>query len=549
MNQISVTKCKIKALWNWCEERKFAVPEIQREFVWDKRRASDLLDSIYRRLPIGNILIWKAHGDHSHLLRHTQVLLPPHDPSCKETLFLIDGQQRLSVLYRARQGGEVSNFNGKLINFDQLCFNFDNKNYESRFLFTRRPNPGMQIPVVDILSSDWIRRTHRLPQWKRREIQKCREAITGYEVPVISVHTHRLEEVREAFLRINSGGLRISKADRAFSRASRLDLRRLVRELRASLPNGFNEIDSRILQVAMAVIEGQKDISSKTVESVISRLDRADFDDGEASRQFVRKWKHISDCVERAVDLFSEIGVIHFSFLPSDPMIAVLAFFFHANNLSQPNSRQWREIRKWFWATGVARRYVGRGYYSNIRHDLEFFERLGRRRKGRFEFKDLMPLSELRRIDYTSGGSLTIAFFLMLTQRKPCYLETGAPVPLEKTASAANRKDKHHIFPKSLLRRNAFSIREANSLSNICYLVAEENQSFGSNKPVNYLEDHRRLKHFARVMKSHLIPYRSDSALWKRNVRSAYRQFSTQRIDLIRRAFEKEAGMRLFRKE
>lgn len=550
MKQISVTNCKIKTLWDWCEERKFAVPEIQREFVWDKHRASDLLDSIYRRLPIGSILVWKAHGDHSHLLRRTQVLLPPHDSSNNDTFFLIDGQQRLSVLYRARQGGEVENFNGKIINFDQLCFNFDSKNCDSRFLFTRRPNLGMQIPIVDILSPNWKRRTRHLPQWKRREIRKCREAIANYEVPVISVHTHQLDEVRETFLRINSGGLRISKVDSAFSRASRLDLRRFVRELRESLPNGFDEVDSRILQVTMAVIEGQKDISSKTVESVISRLDRAEFDDGEASRQFVRKWKHISECIKLAVDcLHFDLKIINFSFLPSDPMIAVLAFFFHANNRAQPNSRQLREIRKWFWATGVARRYVGRGYYNNIRHDLEFFERLGRRRKGRFEFKDLMPLSELRRTDYTSGGSLTIAFFFMLALRKPCYLEAGAPMPLEKTASAANRKDKHHIFPRALLIRNAFSIREANSLSNICYLVAEENQSFGSNKPVQYLEDYKRLKHFARVMKSHLIPYRSDSALWKRNVRSAYRQFSAQRIDLIRRAFEKEAGMRLFRKE
>jgi len=286
------------------------------------------------------------------------------------------------------------------------------------------------------------------------------------------------------------------------------------------------------------------------VESVIAKLDRSEFDDGEVSRQFVRKWKLISDCLKRAIDyLHYDIGVVNFSFLPSDLMIAVLAFFFHANNRTQPNHKQRKEIRKWFWATGVARRYVGRGYYNNIRSDLDFFEHLGHRRTGRFEFTDTVPLSELRRVDYTTGGSLTAAFFLMIARRKPCYLETGVPMPLENTASAANRKDKHHIFPKALLVRNSFSVREANSLCNICYLIAEENQSIGSNKPVVYLDGYRRLKHFARVMKSHLIPYRSDSALWKPSVRVAYRQFALQRIDWIRRAFEKEAGMRLFRKE
>lgn len=550
MQQIAVTNRKIKTLWAWCDDRRFAVPEIQREFVWDKRRASDLLDSIYRRLPIGSLLIWEAHGDHRHLLRHSQVLLPPHDPSNKETLFLIDGQQRLSVLHRARQGGMVTSWNGSQLNFDQLCFNFDLERYDSRFLFTRRPIPGVQIPVIDILSHDWAKRVRRLPKWKRKEIVKCRDAITKYEIPVITVHTHELDEVREAFLRINSGGLRISKADRAFSKASRLDLRRLVRELRESLPNGFDEVDPRILQIAMAVILGQKDTSSKAVESAISKLDKKEFDNGAASKEFVRKWKHISECVKRAVDyLHFDLGVINFSFLPSALMMAVLAHFFDANNRAQPSSRQRKEIRKWFWSTGVCRRYVGRGYYTNIKSDLEFFERLGRRRVARFEIKDLLPLSEIKRTDYAVSGSLTTTFFLMLARHKPCYLESGAPMPLDKTASVANRKDKHHIFPKALLARNGLSARDANSLCNLCYLVAEENQSIGSNKPAIYFQEYRRAKHFARVMKSHLIPYQKADALWLSNVRKAYQHFTTQRLDWIRRSLEKEAGTKLFRRE
>ncbi|MBN2037223.1 MAG: DUF262 domain-containing protein [Chitinispirillaceae bacterium] len=550
MENISVGKERIKTLWNWCEERKFAVPEIQREFVWDRRRASAFLDSIYRKLPIGSLLIWETRGDHRQLLRHSQVLLPPHDPANSSTLFLIDGQQRLSVLYRARHGGSVINSNGVEINFDQLCFNLLTEEGESNFLFTRRPIAGQQIPVMDILSPEWRRKVRRLSKWKRKKIRNCRTEISRYLFPVIRVRTNNLEEVRESFLRINSGGLRISKADRAFSKASRLDLRRLVRELRESLPHGFNQVDPRILQVALAVIQGQKDTGSQAVESAITKLEKAEFQARQASRQFTRKWKNISNCAKRAVDyLNNELGVINFSFLPSELMIAVLAFFFYANNQAQPNARQRKEIRKWFWATGVGRRYVGRGYYINIRHDLDFFQRLGRRREGRFNYRDRMSFAELRRTDYTSGGSLEIAFWLMLSKRKPCYLESGVPMPLEGTASVANRKDKHHIFPRALLERNDFTAREANSLANMCYLVAEENQSIGSNKPAVYLEDYKRLKHFPRVMRSHLIPYRSDSALWNRNVRSAYRKFVRQRIDLIRRAFEKEAGTRLFRRD
>lgn len=134
-------------------------------------------------------------------------------------------------------------------------------------------------------------------------------------------------------------------------------------------------------------------------------------------------------------------------------------------------------------------------------------------------------------------------------QKNPLYLESGNRIPLEEVASFANKKNKHHIFPKALLQRNEFSSKEANSLCNICYIVAEENQSIGSKKPRVYLAKYRKRKQFAKVMKSHLIPYKKDSGLWSVNIKKGYRRFLDQRLDLICKAFEKEAGIRLFRED
>jgi hypothetical protein len=101
MKRISVKRHTIRKLWQLCDKAVFAVPEIQREFVWDPRRASDLLDSIARQLPIGSLLVWRTTSDRKHLLRHAQEILPPHDSRNADIWFLIDGQQRLSVLYPA----------------------------------------------------------------------------------------------------------------------------------------------------------------------------------------------------------------------------------------------------------------------------------------------------------------------------------------------------------------------------------------------------------------------------------------------------------------
>jgi hypothetical protein len=549
VKKIHVKKYKVRTLWSYCEQGLFAVPEIQREFVWNAKQAANLLDSIYRKLPIGNILVWETSSNRKHLLRHEQTLLPRHEDHNSHIWFLIDGQQRLSVLYRAKRGDEVTNSNGKKLDFGRLCFSFD-KRYEQKFIFVRKPSEKIHIPVEAILSSRWKAKTSKLSAQKKREIAQCRELLSSYELPLTILHTDDLDEVRETFLRINSGGLRISKADRAFSKASRLDLRRLVRELRVGLPHSFNQIDPQVIQRSMAFMLGQKEGSAKSVEIAIDRLEAEEIEDGHVSTRFTKKWREMSDSIRKAVDyLCTELGVLNFSHLPSDNMVALLAFFYYQNNRAQPNAAQKREIRKWFWATAVGRRYVGRGYDRNIRSDLAFFDRLGKRRSGRFSLSERIPILDVRRMDYQVSGSLTIAYFLMLAKHKPSYFSNGAVLPLDRTASISNRKDKHHIFPKALLTRNKFTVSEANSICNLIYLDAEENQMFGSNKPIVYLESYKRKKHFSRVMKSHLIPYRGDSHLWDRNVRSGYRKFISQRLSVICKAFEKEAGIPLFMKQ
>jgi len=387
-------------------------------------------------------------------------------------------------------------------------------------------------------------------QQKFNEIEKFRDRLKKYSVPVVFLDTTDLGEVRETFLRINSGGLRISKADRAFSRAARLDMRRLVKELRAELTHGFSEIDPVVIQASVAVMQGQKEVSGSAIEKVLASLEEEEIQGGTVSKEFSRRWRRMRNAVAKSVDyLCNELKLVNRSFLPSDNMIPVLSYFFYSNNLAQPTSRQRREIRKWFWATGIAGRYSGRGYYQNIRKDLDSMRRLASNKQGTFTLSERVPKSDVRTTDYSYSSSLTNAYFLMLCLRGPKYLENGSQIPLKETSSVSNRKDKHHIFPKALLRRYGFSSREMNSLCNLCFVVAEENQSIGNKRPSVYLRELKQPAFFASVMKSHLIPHQKDSGLWDNNVRRGYRQFVAQRLDSICNAFEKEAGMRLFRRD
>src|SRR5262249_17910536 len=87
-------------------------------------------------------------------------------------------------------------------------------------------------------------------------------------------------------------------------------------------------------------------------------------------------------------------------------------------------------------------------------------------------------------------------------------------------------------------------------ICNICLLTAEENQTIGSQRPRSYLGDVRdNGQYFRRKMARHLLPIQEDSGLWVRNVSQGFSRFLKERTDLICRALEDEAGVRLFRRD
>jgi hypothetical protein len=130
---------------------------------------------------------------------------------------------------------------------------------------------------------------------------------------------------------------------------------------------------------------------------------------------------------------------------------------------------------------------------------------------------------------------------------KPRFLEDGTAIPLGEISSRRNRNDKHHIFPRGLLVRHEVDAEKFNSILNICYLVARENQSIGQKSPRNYFTDvPRNTRVRSRAMASHLIPCSPRSGVWNTSVKRGFKELLDQRARLLVKAFEKQAGRRLF---
>src|SRR2546423_2515841 len=214
-------------------------------------------------------------------------------------------------------------------------------------------------------------------------------------------------------------------------------------------------------------------------------------------------------------------------------MVAALAIFFYQHPaLATP--RQQTEIRKWFWATSVGQRYSGRGFRDNILRDAKFFRNLAGSAKGaRFRYDDRVDPVDLQRASYGRRSSISDALYCLLISQKPAYLANGGTMQVEEYASPANRKHKHHIFPKALLSRVHVSVARANSVVNLCFICGEENSQFGSKKPFKYLDEFQRKRYFAKVMRSHLIPFDQKSGLWDSIVTRGYRSFLKARTRLL----------------
>lgn len=544
MKHLEIRRLTIRRVFDWFDRQCLAVPEIQREFVWNAQRACALLDSIYKGYPIGTLMIWKTGRENANMLRHTLHVLPPFDSlRNREIHFLIDGQQRLSVLHQVRRGETIRNSNGRPIRFGDIHFVLNDENGGDRFVYVRRPDPDAHVRVSLLLADRWERHFRGLPGYKLRQIAECRNRLMRYPLLMVFMHTRDLTEMRETFIRINTQGMRITEADRAFTRASRVKPLHRFRKLTDALPNGFELIDKAVYWTTLSLVRGIQDLGQKAFIRLSRDIDETD----KGQAWFERTEPKVAESICLACDyLIHQLGVFDFGLLPYENQIALLAVFFYWNNRSQPNGLQRKLIRRWFWHTAVAKRYAGSGYRRNILSDAAFFKRLGLNRNGKYIMGERAPAEALLTEDYRRSSALPRAFQLLLADRRPCYVTNGERIPLGAVASGRNSTELHHIWPRAVLQRAGIPSRRYNSLANICYLVAHDNRSFGGVAPRKYLDEYRRQRHFARAMKSHFIPYESDSPLWEARVKRGFRDFSAARAKILRKAFESAAETRLF---
>lgn len=547
---IRVRARKVSQLLRDLDAGKFAIPRLQREFVWNGPKAAKLLDSIYRGMPIGTVLVWQAAKSQRLHLRQRFHVLPPFNHRNSKVWFLVDGQQRVSVLFHVREGDRLENARRQELNFARVVFSLEDEDDGQQIRY-RRPAEGQYVSLSTLLHPQWRQKLNGLTKWQIERVRKCRRAILGYTLYQLFVESD-LAAIRETFLRINTQGMKVTTADAVFTQAENLELRDVAHALREHLDGHFKEIGTQPLLFLLAATQGGADARGRAVQATIAKLNREADHDARKKKSLAKTWNRLGPSVAKAANYLRErFAVVHRNFLASDYMLSMLAFFFFLNGRG-PNRFQAEEIRKWFWATATGSRYSGREFNRRIGEDLKFFRLLANGSRKRFHYVPQIEVSDLRKAQFASRAALTSAVYCMLLGRRPVYLlDKGLnEIPVQVYAGRADRKDRHHIFPRHLLSKEEIPAAQYNSVGNICLLVASENQEIGSRRPWSYLGDLEQPGwSFGSKMRRHLIPVEGDSGIWDTSIPRGFKRFLDRRTRLLAKELESEAGIRLFRRE
>jgi len=114
----------IKEAIDQIQKKKFVLPSIQREFVWESSQIEILFDSIMRDYPISTFLFWQVEKSKIkefqfyEFLQHYHEKNSTHNPKAsladdEDVIAVLDGQQRLTSLYIGLKGTYSEKVKGK----------------------------------------------------------------------------------------------------------------------------------------------------------------------------------------------------------------------------------------------------------------------------------------------------------------------------------------------------------------------------------------------------------------------------------------------------
>lgn len=355
---------------------RYFLPDIQREYVWlkkaDEKKIEQLFDSILRGYPIGSFLFWKlqkediAKSDEQDSDKLNFQLYKfienyderkPHNEKIRieqikrdDLYIVLDGQQRLTSLYIGLKGTRTlkkknaRNDNPNAYEEKRLYLNLkyqpnmDNPedNYQFEFHAQKPENDKEHwwFKVGDILELKSVvnyTREHELGDKESELLETLNKAFHDKQLISFFEETEKnLNKVLNIFIRVNSGGVKLSYSDLLMSiltASFSSDIREKMNELVDTLKDkGFPNVGKdQVLKTCLLLI-------GKDTTFELKNFNKNNI------KEIEDNWEKITDSIYNAAKLLENFG--YASYLGSAYILSSLAYFYFLNSKMNENDKE-----------------------------------------------------------------------------------------------------------------------------------------------------------------------------------------------------------------
>lgn len=385
--QTPLTICEVI---NDIHTKKYLLPSIQREFVWNPEQIKMLFDSLMRNYPINSFLFWKVPKEKANEFKFYEFLRDyhqkdnRHNPKANisgsdDVMAVLDGQQRLTSLYIALKGTYAYKIaykkwdNPLAYPKKKLYINLlglpEDSSYEYEFEFLTDAEASKQdadhhwFPVGKILDlkelsdvMDYLITSGLAANLDKEKAQYANRTLSKLHAVIhvnriISYYLEQsteLDKVLNIFIRVNSGGTTLSYSDLLLSfataqweiRDAREEINEFVDEIN-QIGRGFN-ISKDIVLKASLVLCDISDISFK-----VDNFNRTNM------LMIEKEWDNITKAIRDALRLISSFGFSREN-ITSNNLIIPVAYYLKTiglpNNFETSTSRidDRKNIKLWF---------------------------------------------------------------------------------------------------------------------------------------------------------------------------------------------------------
>lgn len=500
---------QISTVLDHIDSGHMALPEFQRGYVWNRNQVRDLMQSLYRRHPVGSLLVWVTESEGAEY-RGDGAIAPG------VVKLLLDGQQRMTSLYGIIRGREPRFFDGSARSFTGLYFDLETEEFSfykptimkgdlrwvNVTLLMKQGNDALGA-LVTKLSAD-AELTSKVGVYAGRlssllgirDVKLHVEEVTGKDKTV--------DVVVDIFNRVNSGGKKLSQGDLALAKvcADWPEARDKMKEAISRWNGaGYNFNLDWLLRVVNTVLTGEAKFNAMhnvTAPQVQDGLKRA----------------------ERAIDyllnaIAGRLGLDHDRVFFGRYGLTVMAHYLDRKG-GQLDGGERDKLLYWHMQSAMFGRFSG-STESYINQDLELIADLDGALDRLIDQLRLWRGSLSVESGHFTGWGVGARFYpvLYLLTRVCGSRDWGNGLALAShLLGRMNQLEVHHIFPKSRLYKHRplkLDKSQVNAVANFCFLTKDTNLEISNRLPEAYFPEIE--ERFPGALASQWIPLAPE--LWK----------------------------------